>query len=234
MTRRPISAIWLVLAGIASVQFGAALAKHLFDRIEPTAMVWLRLVTSAVVLVAIARPALRGRSRDDWLTMVAFGVSLGTMNWAIYQSFARIPLGLAVTIEFAGPLRARGRDVAARPRPGVGRPRGPRRRAARLRADRPRPGRRRLRTPRGRVLGGVHPAERADRTPLGRPRRTGDGERGRLRAAGAAGHPGRRLRPARPADPAAGRGGRPAELGDPVRRRPDGAAHHQARACSAS
>ena len=104
MTRRPISAIWLVLAGIASVQFGAALAKHLFDRIEPTAMVWLRLVTSAVVLVAIARPTLRGRSRDDWLTMVAFGVSLGTMNWAIYQSFARIPLGLAVTIEFAGPL----------------------------------------------------------------------------------------------------------------------------------
>ncbi len=67
-------------------------------------MVWLRLVTSAVVLVAIARPTLRGRSRDDWLTMVAFGVSLGTMNWAIYQSFARIPLGLAVTIEFAGPL----------------------------------------------------------------------------------------------------------------------------------
>jgi inner membrane transporter RhtA len=104
VTRRPISAIWLVLAGIASVQFGAALAKHLFDRIEPTAMVWLRLVTSAVVLVAIARPTLRGRSRDDWLTMVAFGVSLGTMNWAIYQSFARIPLGLAVTIEFAGPL----------------------------------------------------------------------------------------------------------------------------------
>jgi inner membrane transporter RhtA len=104
VTRRPISAIWLVLAGIASVQIGAALAKHLFDRIEPTAMVWLRLVTSAVVLVAIARPALRGRSRDDWLTMVAFGVSLGTMNWAIYQSFARIPLGLAVTIEFAGPL----------------------------------------------------------------------------------------------------------------------------------
>jgi inner membrane transporter RhtA len=104
VTRRPISAIWLVLAGIASVQFGAAVAKLLFDTIDPTAMVWLRLVTSAVVLVAITRPSLRGRSRDDWLTMVAFGVCLGTMNWSIYQSFARIPLGLAVTIEFAGPL----------------------------------------------------------------------------------------------------------------------------------
>ena len=104
MTRRPISAIWLVLAGIASVQFGAAVAKHLFGTIEPTAMVWLRLATSAVVLVGVARPRLRGRSRDDWLTMVAFGLSLGVMNWSIYQSFARIPLGLAVTIEFVGPL----------------------------------------------------------------------------------------------------------------------------------
>ena len=93
-----------MLAGIASVQFGAAIAKHLFGTIEPTAMVWLRLVTSAVVLMAIARPTLRGRSRDDWLTMLAFGLSLGVMNWSIYQSFARIPLGLAVTIEFAGPL----------------------------------------------------------------------------------------------------------------------------------
>jgi inner membrane transporter RhtA len=97
-------AVWLVLVGIASVQLGAAVAKDLFGTISPTAMVWLRLVTSALVLAAIARPALRGRSRQDWLVVVGFGVSLGVMNWAIYQSFARIPLGLAVTIEFIGPL----------------------------------------------------------------------------------------------------------------------------------
>jgi inner membrane transporter RhtA len=99
--------VWLVLGGILSVQFGAAIAKGLFDRVDPTAMVWLRLATSAVVLVALARPRLsrlRGRSREDWEVAVAFGVSLGVMNWAIYQSFARIPLGLAVTIEFVGPL----------------------------------------------------------------------------------------------------------------------------------
>jgi inner membrane transporter RhtA len=102
--RRPLSPVWLVLTGIASVQLGAAVAKHLFGTIEPTAMVWLRLVTSAVVLVAVARPGLRGRSRDDWVTVVAFGITLGTMNWAIYQAFSRIPLGLAVTFEFAGPL----------------------------------------------------------------------------------------------------------------------------------
>ena len=97
-------AVWLVLGGIVSVQVGAAIAKDLFDLVPPTAMVWLRLVTSALVLVAIARPRLRGRSATDWRVALGFGVSLLTMNWAIYQSFARIPLGIAVTIEFLGPL----------------------------------------------------------------------------------------------------------------------------------
>jgi inner membrane transporter RhtA len=94
----------MVMGGIASVQVGAAIAKDLFDLIPPTAMVWLRLVTSAAILVAIARPRLRGRTRADWMVALGFGVSLMTMNWAIYQSFARIPLGIAVTIEFLGPL----------------------------------------------------------------------------------------------------------------------------------
>ncbi|PUA81102.1 EamA family transporter [Nocardioides currus] len=67
-------------------------------------MVFLRLFTSTLVLLAVARPSWRGRSRADWLVVAGFGASLGTMNWAIYQSFARIPLGLAVTIEFIGPL----------------------------------------------------------------------------------------------------------------------------------
>ena len=99
-----VGAVWLVVGGIVSVQVGAAIAKDLFGLVPPTAMVWLRLVTSAVILVAIARPALRGRSAADWRVALAFGVSLMTMNWAIYQSFARIPLGIAVTIEFLGPL----------------------------------------------------------------------------------------------------------------------------------
>ena len=96
--------VGLVLVGILSVQLGAAIAKSLFGEISPTAMVWLRLVTSALVLAAIARPRLTGRSGRDWLVVLAFGASLATMNWGIYQSMARIPLGLAVTIEFIGPL----------------------------------------------------------------------------------------------------------------------------------
>lgn len=97
-------AVWLVLGGIVSVQFGAAIAKGLFDEVHPTALVWLRLSTSAVVLVVIARPRVTGRSGRDWATVAGFGVSLGVMNWAIYQSFSRIPLGIAVTVEFIGPL----------------------------------------------------------------------------------------------------------------------------------
>jgi inner membrane transporter RhtA len=98
------SAVWLVMAGIVSVQVGAAIAKDLFHLVPPTAMVWLRLLTSALILLALARPRLRGRSGADWAVALGFGVSLMTMNWAIYQSFARIPLGIAVTIEFLGPL----------------------------------------------------------------------------------------------------------------------------------
>ena len=99
-----VSPVWLVLIGIASVQLGAGFAKSLFDDVAPTTIVWLRLATSVLVLVAVLRPRVRGRSREYWAVVVAFGLSLGLMNWAIYQSFARIPLGVAVTIEFIGPL----------------------------------------------------------------------------------------------------------------------------------
>jgi inner membrane transporter RhtA len=113
-----VSPIWLVLLGIASVQLGAGIAKNLFDEVQPATIVWLRLVTSALVLALVARPALRGRSRADWMVVLGFGATLGLMNWAIYQSFARIPLGIAVTIEFIGPLTLavlgsrRARDLA--------------------------------------------------------------------------------------------------------------------------
>jgi inner membrane transporter RhtA len=99
-----IPPVWLVVVGICSVQFGAGIAKNLFDDAAPTTLVWLRLATSAVVLAAVVRPSLRGRTARDWQVAVALGITLGLMNWAIYQSFARIPLGIAVTIEFLGPL----------------------------------------------------------------------------------------------------------------------------------
>ncbi len=98
----------LVVLAIISVQLGAGLAKNLFDELPPSAVVTLRMATSAVVLVLIGRKALRGVLRRhtgrDLAVAVAFGAALATMNFAIYESFARIPLGIAVTIEFLGPL----------------------------------------------------------------------------------------------------------------------------------
>jgi inner membrane transporter RhtA len=98
----------LILLGILSVQIGAGLAKHMFDRMPPNAMVLMRLLTSAIVLGFLARKALRGLLRDHSRTSLAvaacFGLSLAVMNFSIYQSFSRIPLGMAVTIEFLGPL----------------------------------------------------------------------------------------------------------------------------------
>jgi inner membrane transporter RhtA len=99
-----VSPVWLVLLGILSVQWGAGLAKTLFDDAHPTTVVWLRLATSAVLLAAFARPRLRGHSRADWGVVLGFGLCLAVMNWSFYQSFQRIPIGLAVTIEFIGPL----------------------------------------------------------------------------------------------------------------------------------
>lgn len=93
-----------VLVGIVSLQVGAAIAKNLFALVPPTAMVWMRLVTSAAFFLILLRPNLSGRTRTDWLIALGFGLTLCTMNWAIYNSFARIPLGVAVTIEFLGPL----------------------------------------------------------------------------------------------------------------------------------
>jgi inner membrane transporter RhtA len=98
----------LVLLGIASVQLGAGLAKKLFEELPPSAVVTLRLATSSIVLVLISRPLLRAGARrwrrGDLAVAGAFGVTLATMNYSIYESFSRIPLGIAVTIEFLGPL----------------------------------------------------------------------------------------------------------------------------------
>jgi inner membrane transporter RhtA len=94
----------LVLGGIASVQGGAAIAIRLFDEVQPAGTVLLRIGLSALILLAIARPTVRGRSRTDLGWAVAFGLVLAAMNATFYASLDRIPLGLAVTIEFVGPL----------------------------------------------------------------------------------------------------------------------------------
>jgi inner membrane transporter RhtA len=95
----------LVLLGIASVQFGAALAKGgLFDEIGAGGTVFLRTLFAALVLVALWRPSLRGHSPRAVRLVVIFGLVLACMNLAFYAALDRIPLGVAVTFEFVGPL----------------------------------------------------------------------------------------------------------------------------------
>ena len=109
---RPAPPAMLVLAGIVSVQLGAGLAARLFAELGPAGVAGLRLWWSAVIVaIAGGRPAVRAvrsvvadHAWRDLAVVLAFGVVLGVMNFSIYQSFARIPLGVAVTIEFLGPL----------------------------------------------------------------------------------------------------------------------------------
>ena len=102
----------LVVTGIISVQLGAALAGRVFGIVSPAGITGLRLWFAALILagtggrglVAAVRAVAADRAWRDGAVVIAFGVTLGIMNYSIYQSFARIPLGVAVTIEFLGPL----------------------------------------------------------------------------------------------------------------------------------
>jgi inner membrane transporter RhtA len=102
----------MILTGIVSVQFGAGLADKLFGQIPPTAVTGLRLWIAALATAAISGRGLVRAVRDlvarkavaDTVIAGSFGISLLIMNFSIYQAFSRIPLGIAVTIEFLGPL----------------------------------------------------------------------------------------------------------------------------------
>ena len=118
-TRTPAQPLLLVLTAIVSVQFGGALAATLVPEIGAGGSVTLRLVFATAILWAIARPRVRGHSRAAWLTVLGFGAALGLMNLAFYSSLAHLPIGVAVTVEFLGPLTLatalsrRLRDLAA-------------------------------------------------------------------------------------------------------------------------
>ncbi len=94
----------IVAVGLICQEVGAGVAVLLFPSAGPIGTVTLRLVFSAVLLLAIFRPRFRGRTRADWLTVLAFGVVLGAMNAVFYLALERLPLGPTVTIEYLGPL----------------------------------------------------------------------------------------------------------------------------------
>lgn len=94
----------LVLGAVASVQSGAAVATRLFPDIGPMGTLLMRLGLSALLLLAVARPRWSGRGRAEMTLVVAYAVALAAMNGTFYEALDRIPLGIAVTVEFVGPL----------------------------------------------------------------------------------------------------------------------------------
>jgi len=94
----------LVLGGIVSVQVGAAVAKSLFDEAGPAGTVLVRVAFAALVLWLVWRPRPAAHTRTDLRLAAAFGLTLAGMNLAFYEALDRIPLGIAVTLEFVGPL----------------------------------------------------------------------------------------------------------------------------------
>ena len=93
-----------VLLAVVSVQGGAAFAKELFPVLGSAGPAGLRIGLSALLLLAAFRPPLARLTRAQWAAVIPYGVVLGTMNLSFYKALERIPLGLAVTLEFLGPL----------------------------------------------------------------------------------------------------------------------------------
>ncbi|MFI6478079.1 EamA family transporter [Nonomuraea sp. NPDC050663] len=94
----------LVMLGILSVQVGAAFAKELFAVLPPSAVVFLRIGAGALVMLLVARPKIKGLSWRDWAIGLTFGGTLALMNLSFYEALSRLPMGIAVAIEFLGPL----------------------------------------------------------------------------------------------------------------------------------
>ncbi|WP_233255738.1 EamA family transporter [Naasia lichenicola] len=98
------SAPLFALASMFSVQLGIGLSTHLFDAVGPAGVAFLRIALGAIVLLVIVRPKLRGLSRSSLLATALLGVSTAILTLAFTEAVARIPLGMASTIEFLGPL----------------------------------------------------------------------------------------------------------------------------------
>lgn len=89
---------------MASIQSGASLAKNLFAVLSPQGVTALRLLFSSLILICIWRPWRYRPDSRGWSMIALYGASLGGMNLLFYMSLQKIPLGVAVALEFTGPL----------------------------------------------------------------------------------------------------------------------------------
>jgi len=104
-----VLAIGMLLISMVSYQCGASLAKHLFPQVGAQGATAYRLGLSALILLLWRRPWRRSGTgqdtgRRDWRALWGYGLSMGAMNLVFYMSLRTIPLGIAVALEFTGPL----------------------------------------------------------------------------------------------------------------------------------
>ncbi|MGX5732089.1 threonine/homoserine exporter RhtA [Pseudoxanthomonas beigongshangi] len=110
--------IGLLLIAMASIQLGASLAKSLFPAVGAAGATALRLSVATVLLAVAFRPWRVRVERAQWPALLVYGASLGLMNLLFYKALETIPLGIAISLEFTGPLAValfgsrRLRDVA--------------------------------------------------------------------------------------------------------------------------
>ena len=97
-------AIAALVAAMVSYQFGASLAKHLFPMVGAEGATAYRLGLSAILLILLRRPWRSLPAQHNWRVLWGYGLAIGAMNFVFYMSLRTIPLGIAVALEFTGPL----------------------------------------------------------------------------------------------------------------------------------
>lgn len=105
---RPLSQtlfpIGLLLIAMASIQTGASMAKTLFPLVGAQGTTSLRLIFASIILLLVLRPWRARLTAKSLRTVVFYGIALGGMNFLFYMSLRSVPLGIAVALEFTGPL----------------------------------------------------------------------------------------------------------------------------------
>ena len=104
MRERAVAGAAMIVGTSLSIQLAAALAHDLFDRLGPVGASAVRFALGAVILLAIVRPAIRGRDAATWGAIAAYGASLAALNVTFFQAISLIPMGIAVTLAFIAPL----------------------------------------------------------------------------------------------------------------------------------
>ena len=98
-----MAAAGMVMVGSLGIQTSSSLSASLFGALGPIPVSSMRMLVAAIVILALTRPKLAGRSKGEWLGIVVYGLAMAAMNVCLYSAIDRIPMGVAVTLEFLGP-----------------------------------------------------------------------------------------------------------------------------------